>query len=167
MHIQKHPTITSVSVCWLSTSSWWPFFCSICSLLWWVILMGTSLTGQHRSGRFDWHQSRGPSTVLLSLCSACCRHLERARIVFAIENEMSTEERELSSNKYWTNIDDQTIFTSGKKLTIHVFAVMMMMTMMMVVWEMVLMPKRMRLMGRNMKKKITQHTSKTWMNSIE
>jgi len=35
------------------------------------------------------------------------RHLERARIVFAIENEMSTEERNLSTNKYWTNIDDE------------------------------------------------------------
>ncbi len=35
------------------------------------------------------------------------RHLERARIVFAIENEMSTEERNLPTNKYWTNIDDE------------------------------------------------------------
>ena len=35
------------------------------------------------------------------------RHLERARIVFAIENEMSTEERNLTTNKYWTNIDDE------------------------------------------------------------
>ena len=35
------------------------------------------------------------------------RHLERARIVFAIENEMSTEERNLSTNKYWTNVDDE------------------------------------------------------------
>ncbi|CAF0874251.1 unnamed protein product [Rotaria sordida] len=34
-------------------------------------------------------------------------HLERARIVFAIENEMSTEERNLDSNKYWTNIDGE------------------------------------------------------------
>ena len=35
------------------------------------------------------------------------RHLERARIVFAIENEMTTEERNLPTNKYWTNIDDE------------------------------------------------------------
>jgi hypothetical protein len=35
------------------------------------------------------------------------RHLERARIVFAIENEMSTKERNLSENKYWTNIDGE------------------------------------------------------------
>jgi hypothetical protein len=32
-------------------------------------------------------------------------HLERARIVFAIENEMSTEEREDPKNKYWTTIE--------------------------------------------------------------
>lgn len=32
-------------------------------------------------------------------------HLERARIVFAIENEMSSEEREDPRNKYWTNVD--------------------------------------------------------------
>jgi hypothetical protein len=35
------------------------------------------------------------------------RHLERARIVFAIESEMSTEERDLPTNKYWTNIDGE------------------------------------------------------------
>ncbi len=35
------------------------------------------------------------------------RHLERARIVFAIENEMSTEERNLPANKYWTNVDNE------------------------------------------------------------
>lgn len=35
------------------------------------------------------------------------RHLERARIVFAIENEMSTEERNFPTNKYWTNVDDE------------------------------------------------------------
>jgi hypothetical protein len=35
------------------------------------------------------------------------RHLERARIVFAIENEMSTEERNLGTNKYWTNVDNE------------------------------------------------------------
>ncbi|CAF1036236.1 unnamed protein product [Rotaria magnacalcarata] len=34
-------------------------------------------------------------------------HLERARIVFAIENEMSGEERNLDTNKYWTNIDGE------------------------------------------------------------
>ena len=34
-------------------------------------------------------------------------HLERARIVFAIEGEMSTEERNLEGNKYWTNIDGE------------------------------------------------------------
>ncbi|CAF1277507.1 unnamed protein product [Adineta steineri] len=34
-------------------------------------------------------------------------HLERARIVFAIENEMTTEERNLPSNKYWTNVDGE------------------------------------------------------------
>ncbi|CAF1031094.1 unnamed protein product [Rotaria sordida] len=34
-------------------------------------------------------------------------HLERARIVFAIENEMSTDERKLDKNKYWTNVDGQ------------------------------------------------------------
>ena len=33
--------------------------------------------------------------------------MERARIVFAIENEMSTEERDSPKNKYWTNIDDE------------------------------------------------------------
>jgi hypothetical protein len=33
--------------------------------------------------------------------------LERARIVFAIENEMSTDERKLDANKYWTNIDGE------------------------------------------------------------
>jgi hypothetical protein len=33
--------------------------------------------------------------------------LERARIVFAIESEMSTEERDLPTNKYWTNIDGE------------------------------------------------------------
>ena len=35
------------------------------------------------------------------------RHLERARIVFAIESEMSTEERDLPTNKYWTNVDGE------------------------------------------------------------
>ncbi len=35
------------------------------------------------------------------------RHLERARVVFAIENEMSTEERNLDANKYWTNVDGE------------------------------------------------------------
>lgn len=35
------------------------------------------------------------------------RHLERARIVFAIESEMSTEERDSPKNKYWTNVDDE------------------------------------------------------------
>ncbi|CAF0801749.1 unnamed protein product [Adineta ricciae] len=34
-------------------------------------------------------------------------HLERARIVFAIESEMSTEERNLQANKYWTNVDGE------------------------------------------------------------
>ncbi|UJR21723.1 hypothetical protein I4U23_024800 [Adineta vaga] len=34
-------------------------------------------------------------------------HLERARIVFAIENEMSNEDRNLPSNKYWTNVDGE------------------------------------------------------------
>lgn len=33
--------------------------------------------------------------------------MERARIVFAIENEMSTEERNFPTNKYWTNVDDE------------------------------------------------------------
>jgi len=33
--------------------------------------------------------------------------LERARIVFAIENEMSTADRDLPTNKYWTNIDGE------------------------------------------------------------
>ena len=33
--------------------------------------------------------------------------MERARIVFAIENEMSTEERNLPGNKYWTNVDGE------------------------------------------------------------
>ena len=33
------------------------------------------------------------------------RYLERARIVLAIENEMETDERNLSINKYWTDID--------------------------------------------------------------
>jgi len=31
-------------------------------------------------------------------------HLERARIVFAIENEMSVEERHLDANKYWATV---------------------------------------------------------------
>ena len=39
--------------------------------------------------------------------SSRARHLERARIVFAIENEMSTEERNLTTNKYWTNVDGE------------------------------------------------------------
>ncbi|CAF1042683.1 unnamed protein product [Rotaria sordida] len=34
-------------------------------------------------------------------------YLERARIVFAIENEMETEERILPRNKYWTNVDGE------------------------------------------------------------
>ncbi|CAF1392106.1 unnamed protein product, partial [Didymodactylos carnosus] len=34
-------------------------------------------------------------------------HLERARIVYAIENEMSTEDRNLETNKYWTNVDGE------------------------------------------------------------
>ncbi|CAF1293695.1 unnamed protein product [Adineta ricciae] len=34
-------------------------------------------------------------------------HLERARIVSAIENEMSIDERKLEKNKYWTNVGDQ------------------------------------------------------------
>ena len=42
----------------------------------------------------------------LSLSSSF-RHLERARIVFAIESEMSTEERDLQSNRYWTDIDGE------------------------------------------------------------
>ena len=33
------------------------------------------------------------------------RHLERARIVFAIESEMLTDERKSDANKYWTNVD--------------------------------------------------------------
>lgn len=33
--------------------------------------------------------------------------MERARIVFAIENEMSTADRDLPTNKYWTNIDGE------------------------------------------------------------
>ncbi len=33
--------------------------------------------------------------------------MERARIVFAIENEMSTDERKLDANKYWTNVDGE------------------------------------------------------------
>ncbi len=33
--------------------------------------------------------------------------MERARIVFAIESEMSTEERKLEANKYWTNVDGE------------------------------------------------------------
>ena len=44
---------------------------------------------------------------MLKRFSECFRHLERARIVFAIENEMSNEERNLPSNKYWTNIDGE------------------------------------------------------------
>ena len=39
--------------------------------------------------------------------SLSCRHLERARIVFAIESEMDTEERNLPQNKYWTNVDGE------------------------------------------------------------
>ncbi|CAF3001819.1 unnamed protein product [Rotaria socialis] len=34
-------------------------------------------------------------------------HLERARIVFAIENEMESAERNLARNKYWTNVDGE------------------------------------------------------------
>ncbi|CAF3650671.1 unnamed protein product [Adineta steineri] len=54
-------------------------------------------------------------------------HLERARIVFAIENEMSNEERNLPQNKYWTNVDgerylqveevDANVFRKDKKDT--------------------------------------------------
>ncbi len=33
--------------------------------------------------------------------------MERARIVFAIESEMSTDERNLPTNKYWTNVDGE------------------------------------------------------------
>jgi len=33
--------------------------------------------------------------------------LERARIVFAIESEMSNEERKLEANKYWTNVGSE------------------------------------------------------------
>ena len=33
--------------------------------------------------------------------------MERARIVFAIENEMSTAERDSPENKYWTNVDGE------------------------------------------------------------
>lgn len=33
--------------------------------------------------------------------------MERARIVFAIENEMTAKERDSPGNKYWTNIDDE------------------------------------------------------------
>jgi len=35
------------------------------------------------------------------------RHLERARIIFAIENEMTIDERKLDANKYWTNVDGE------------------------------------------------------------
>ena len=35
------------------------------------------------------------------------RHLERTRIIFAIENEMSIDERKLDANKYWTNLDGE------------------------------------------------------------
>ncbi len=31
--------------------------------------------------------------------------MEQARIVFAIENEMSIDERKLDRNKYWTTIN--------------------------------------------------------------
>ncbi|CAF4861122.1 unnamed protein product, partial [Rotaria sp. Silwood2] len=34
-------------------------------------------------------------------------HLERARIVFAIESEMDNEQRILPRNKYWTNVDGE------------------------------------------------------------
>lgn len=33
--------------------------------------------------------------------------MERARIVFAIENEMSADERSSETNRYWTNIDGE------------------------------------------------------------
>lgn len=32
-------------------------------------------------------------------------HLERARIVFAIESEMSSQERQQQVNKYWTLVN--------------------------------------------------------------
>lgn len=35
------------------------------------------------------------------------RHLERARIVFSIENEMSNAERKLDVNRYWTDLDGE------------------------------------------------------------
>jgi len=34
-------------------------------------------------------------------------HLERARIIFAIENEMSATERNLKENRYWTMVDNE------------------------------------------------------------
>lgn len=49
-----------------------------------------------------------PRVLRVARClPSCTRHLERARIVFAIENEMSTEERNLTTNKYWTNVDGE------------------------------------------------------------
>ncbi len=33
--------------------------------------------------------------------------MERARIIFAIENEMTIDERKLDANKYWTNVDGE------------------------------------------------------------
>jgi hypothetical protein len=45
--------------------------------------------------------------VFFVFFSSLSRHLERARIVFAIESEMSTEERDSPTNKYWTNIDGE------------------------------------------------------------
>lgn len=63
--------------------------------------MVMSLMEPHKSGReIDSIEFKFPSGLF-------SRHLERARIVFAIENEMSTEERNLATNKYWTNVDDE------------------------------------------------------------
>ena len=66
-------------------------------------------------GRYlrEYHRGCNTSVVRRSPCAGrrrallFRRHLERARIVFAIENEMSNEERNLSTNKYWTNVDGE------------------------------------------------------------
>ncbi len=33
--------------------------------------------------------------------------MERTRIVLAIENDMSTDDRKLDANKYWTNVEGE------------------------------------------------------------
>jgi hypothetical protein len=59
---------------------------------------------QHKYGKIDFSFYL---KILIYFSFNKYRHLERARIVFAIESEMSTDERNLPTNKYWTIIDNE------------------------------------------------------------